>query len=772
MQTQITSRSNLRAAIPLLLVIIVVSGAAALGWRGPFEFAFGKSGLEIMYSAGFYGAERTTDGVSGAWSTDAALMRLPWSEWAGAERLVIRMAAPRPPGQPPPTLYLNLDSRPLATLRPAAQMQDYSIDVSNHPFTLVDANLYINSETFRPGQSKGDLRDLGVFVITVRLEPSGWFVALRGLLVGLMAGALYWLAWRLIGRGRLGKAMGLGAGLGLGLLTVAELTWARVDVALYIWGAAVAVIGAALLIRAADALTARMGGGPMLPLTYAALLFPLLAVVQAVWGRLQLTEFDGAIVAPAVTMLIVAAIGGVALLVAFLYWRNDAARLRLACLIIFLIAAAIYYIACHWFVFAINMHRGNDLRQDYVALLQWQAGGLPYSLSDTLVHPGTAVKLPPIFAYMVLPQMWAGQSFLQLLFGWRVGNELIYLLGVWLTLQAFDIRLRSEAGGAAVWLALCSAQAAETVAWGQFNIIMLASIAGALWLIRKGRLAWSGAALSLAVMLKFFPLTLALPWLVKRRGWTGLGGLVAGFIALALLPIPLLGWDTVYYYWTQIFPKIGGGADEGVSNQSLYGMVARLAVAEANLKHRPPGAWWVLPIVYGSGLTLIVLSAWLAHRRTQFASSDRSEAPASRLLPYLLCLTLGLLISPFSWAHYETVLLPAIVGLMLLIATRSPANSDTNPPDAKGKPPTSVLPLLFGVMFALIGYGGRYDLSGNYAVGLDLLGVSYHSFGLILLWVMLSWMLWRGVATVAGKSDAAEPGQVSAVTTASPALVR
>jgi Glycosyltransferase family 87 len=499
--------------------------------------------------------------------------------------------------------------------------------------------------------------------------------------------------------------------------------------------------------------------------------------VQAVWGRLQLTELQGAIVAPAVTMLIVASVGGVALLIAYLYWRDDAARLRLACLIIFLIAAAIYYIACHWFVFATNMHDGSDLRQDYVALQQWQAGGLPYSLSDTISHPGTAVKLPPIFAYMMLPQMWAGQSFAQLLYGWRVGNELIYLLAVWLTLRAFDIRLRSEAGGAAVWLALCSAQAAETVAWGQYNIIMLASIAGTLWLIRKGRLAWSGAALSLAVMLKFFPLTMALPWLMKRRGWTGLGGLAAGFIALALLPIPLLGGDTVYYYWTQIFPNIGGGADEGVSNQSLYGMVARLAVVEANLKHNPPGAWWVLPIVFGSGLTLILLSAWLAYRRTRFAPSDRSEAPAMRLLPYLLCLTLGLLISPFSWAHYETALLPAIVGLLLLIAARSevardPANPGDGPPAARGNPPTSVLPVLFGVMFALIGYGGRYDLSGNYAVGLDLLGVSYHSFGLILLLLMLGWLLWRGVATVVGKRDAAEPPTADTVAAAAPALAR
>lgn len=732
-------QTNLRSIIPLLLIIFVVSGAAALVWRGVFQFSFG-SGLERMYTTGFYSVERTSDGITGAWTSDGAVVRLPWSEWAGANRLVIRMAAPRNPGQPPPTVYLDVDGAPLATLHPAPQMQDYDIDLSNRPFTMADANLFINSETFSPGQGKGDNRTLGVFISAVRMEPSGWFVLLRAALVGLMAGGLYWLTRRLVQRGVVGEAVGLVAGLGLGLLTVIGLAISRADLSPYILGWAVAAVGAALLIRAADALTARLGGGPLVPLTYAALLFPLPAAVQAVWARLQLATLQDAIVLPAVTMLIVAPIAGVALFIAYHRWYDDAARLRRACLTIFLVVAALYFISSFVLVFSANMYRGNDLRQDYVALQQWQAGGLPYSLSDTVSHPGTAVKLPPIFAYTMLPQMWAGQTFQQLLLGWRLGNALLYFFAVWLTLRAFDIRLRSEAGGAALWLALCSNQAVETLAWGQFNIIMLVSIAAALWLVRKGRMFWGGAALALAVMLKFFPATMALPFAMRRGRWAGLGGLAAGFIALALLPVPLLGWDSVAYYWSKIFPNLGGGADEGVANQSLYGMVARLAVAEANLQHRPAGAWWVLPIVVGAGLLLTLVTVWLTYRQSRLPPPDDATSPAHRLLPYLLSLSLGLLISPFSWAHYDTVLLPVVVGLLLLIV----AQWDRQDGLAHNRLPA--LSLLFGITFVLMGYGGRFDLAGDYAAGLDRIGVSYHGFALIALWMLLSWTLWRETA--------------------------
>jgi len=744
-----------------LVIAAVAGGATLLGWSEPFAFHFGEAAkLERIYSVGFYPAEQTPSGVGGAWSSDAALLRLPWSEVGGASRLVVTMAAPRNPGQPPPTVYLNLDGQPLAKFAPDANLKDYSIALPARDLRLDDSYLYINSETFTP---KGDSRSLGVFISAVRLEGISLpFALARAALVALIALAVYGLVRRLNGRWWLGVVAELVVGLGIAL----GLALARTQVAPYLTGWLVIAGGSWLAFRAADGLSAKLGGGPLVPLTYAALLYPVAAVVQVAWDRVNFSDLlnGRAATIPQGVLLYAAIIGGVALLAAYVVWRDDAARLRRVTLVIFLAVAVAYYLASHAYVFSHNLYGGIDLKQDYDALVNWRAGGSPYSLDDALLRPGTAVKLPPLFGYFLLPQIALGWSFEQTLLWWRIGNELLYALAFYITLRAFGVRLFSAAGGAALWLALMSGQVAETLAWGQFNVIILLGIAVALWLVRQGRPFAAGLALALPVMLKFFPATMALPWVMQRRVWRGWGGLAVGFGALALLPIPLLGWDTFSFYWTQIFPSIGGGADEGVSNQSVYAMIGRLAVSEVNLEHRPAGAWWVTPLAYAVIALLIGTSAWLVWRWQGGNRTGTQDKWA--LFPYLLALALGLLIIPFAWMHYETVLLPCFVGLLLWLG-RDPGGAtgrDKSRPYDVHRPnvgaqfiaPSRVAPL-FGIAFALIGYGGRYEFVGNYAVGLDRVGASYHGLAVLLLWLLLARIVWQ-------KGDRHEPEETKHAT--------
>jgi hypothetical protein len=96
------------------------------------------------------------------------------------------------------------------------------------------------------------------------------------------------------------------------------------------------------------------------------------------------------------------------------------------------------------------------------------------------------------------------------------------------------------------------------------------------WL-QRGRDTAAGAAIGAAAMLKFLPL-IFLPWLVLKRRWRALGGALAVIVPTGIATQFVLGWQN-----SRIVQQLaGGGLIDGVTDQSLAGMLRRLSLGGAS----------------------------------------------------------------------------------------------------------------------------------------------------------------------------------------------
>ncbi len=130
---------------------------------------------------------------------------------------------------------------------------------------------------------------------------------------------------------------------------------------------------------------------------------------------------------------------------------------------------------------------------------------------------------------------------------------------------------------------------------GNTNIFVLAAISLHLWLYRRGREAWAGASLALAICLKMTPALFVLYWLYQR-GWKVLGGVVVGLAMLAVV-IPAAALGPIHaaeltHEWLNnlIVPGLVKNTSYPVHiNQSLPAMMNRFFQPEGS----PAGnIWW------------------------------------------------------------------------------------------------------------------------------------------------------------------------------------
>lgn len=149
---------------------------------------------------------------------------------------------------------------------------------------------------------------------------------------------------------------------------------------------------------------------------------------------------------------------------------------------------------------------------------------------------------PPLIAFLYTPL-----TFLPVLPAAHVAlviNVLVLLTCVVLATRS----MRERIGGAPVSLAaaaLLVCLLSENEMRGVLTmletdpLVLLSFVLALWWLDRRPVLA--GAALAFAINIKYLPV-IALPYLILRRRWAAVAGLLGGAVALAFLPALLLGW--------------------------------------------------------------------------------------------------------------------------------------------------------------------------------------------------------------------------------------
>jgi alpha-1,2-mannosyltransferase len=178
---------------------------------------------------------------------------------------------------------------------------------------------------------------------------------------------------------------------------------------------------------------------------------------------------------------------------------------------------------------------------------------------------------------------------------------------------------------------------AETLFFGQINVVLLLLVVGDLAL--PDRFKGKGIGIGLAAGIKLTPLIFILYLLFTRRIRAAVVGALAFAVTIGL-GFALLPHASAVYWGGQVGQP--GSTPFHLLNQSLNGVVLRLTHAG----HDAHGYWLAAAIVTGVvGLATSVVASRRGHE----------------LLGLVICAATGLLVSPVSWSHHYIYVILALV---------------------------------------------------------------------------------------------------------------
>jgi hypothetical protein len=195
---------------------------------------------------------------------------------------------------------------------------------------------------------------------------------------------------------------------------------------------------------------------------------------------------------------------------------------------------------------------------------------------------------------------------------------------------------------------------------GQANDLPLLGIAASLFLLRSGRPFAAGLVLAPAGLWKIFTGFPAL-FLIARREWRALWGLVAGCVTIVLLSLPFVG-PAAWLDWARYIPRQEGLPSPGLRNHSIAAAVHYLLQPNEVLVD---GRTLAIPPLFDApglaGTATVVLSI-LAVAATALAllRPARRDDPLYAV-QFAATLVLAVLLTPKSWEHYGVFLLPAFL---------------------------------------------------------------------------------------------------------------
>lgn len=342
---------------------------------------------------------------------------------------------------------------------------------------------------------------------------------------------------------------------------------------------------------------------------------------------------------------------------------------------------------------------------------EWFRGGSLYDLQAVREnHFGHVFKVPPFYGMLFVP--FVQQDGLMILFWHRIINMTILMLTMLILLRELKIALFS-AMGAGILLVFNTRAIADTVAYGQIDILLLLLLTLALFLARRGCDGWAGAAIALATLFKLYPALLLAFFLVKRQ-WRAFIGFGIAMLVCNGIALAVMGWEMHRIYLFEVIPAIGGGT-AWVENQTLNGFVSRIFASSvtATIYHHPTVSL-ITYIGFGVGVGgAMLLSLWRAER-----TSIRYA------LQFSLYILLLVLVVPAAWIHYQTILiLPWVIILLTYSQTVGVSRW---------------LGILVALAYSLLSYGNQWSFyTGHIMGGLTVFGISFKFYGMLLLLLVI-----------------------------------
>jgi alpha-1,2-mannosyltransferase len=289
------------------------------------------------------------------------------------------------------------------------------------------------------------------------------------------------------------------------------------------------------------------------------------------------------------------------------------------------------------------MHDQYDLRIYFGAIGWWERGNdlYGYGVADPVMGL-LGFTYPPFAAVLMAPMGtlgWPGVQGLTLVGILAAGAVVVHL--------CLGERFRVPVGHA--WPVLAAATGAafllqpfrQTLGMGQINLFLAALVlADILVLGRKGG-RWAGVGIGLAMAIKIVP-GVFLIYLAVARQWRAMG-VAAITCAVCWLVGAVVAPAATWEYFTSLLWNTGRvGVPASPSNQSLYGLLARIAA---------PGQ----PSLAALAVVALPVGA-LAVRRMA-----RAVAAGDTLAAVTIAGLLGVLLCPVSWIHHCVWVLPALV---------------------------------------------------------------------------------------------------------------
>jgi hypothetical protein len=679
---------------PALLAVVV---ALAGWWLGSAIKLDVGAPTDDAYVRGFYTREQGAPG-SYRWSGPQARIDLP--SVRGPAVLTLLMVG-RPGGIP---LTIGVDERQVATFdllpEPARR---YSIFWNGHGPTGT-TTLSLSG----PGAASGaDPRAIVALVESVTLRPltrGGAPPLLPLLLLGLCGGLAYALL-RLVGASQsaaLPIATLGGAGLALGW-GVARLWVAPYLPASVLGLAAVAWLVGSLRfgIRGSD----RVSTADLFAILAAATaLIPIYLYIDYGWQSWLHWHNLPILLAPL----------GLATL------RLQGRARRVASGLILLVSGA-YALGMLFTVFS------SDFARDFFAMFRGVrglvSGNAPLYMLDEIRDNslGETYKYPPTFALIFAPL--TRLAFGPALITWRIINLLMLVGACVLLLRAYSVPLRSWAGAALLLLAFSLRPLADTLAYGQPDLLLLLALAAALAALRRGRDRRLGAWIGIAAALKLYPAYL-IGFALTQRRWRAASGALIAAAVLGGLSLAAFGWPVHWIFLHDVMPATGAGT-AWVENQTFNGFVNRLLSPE-QVALLPDSGGAVRLATYAWALGFTALTAWLTR-------------PASGLRPdmgYGMWIAAMLLILPAAWMHYEALLL--IPFFQAFVLTRD---------DAAGlRWPAAIC---YALAWMLLSHGNLWTFFDKSLHGpFWQLILSYKFYGMLLLYMAINLAAARSQAAV------------------------
>jgi hypothetical protein len=724
------------ALVAALCALLSISIANAYIW--PLVIDIG--GRDARFAHGFHDPETDVDAaIRFRWSDGDSTIALPRPPAMAPSSLILRLPNGRPTNDQLPRVKLTTDGRELASFTsPDYRPRIYRLILP--PDERLDWALRIGiiSDTI---STPTDARALGIVVDTVILAPLRTPVILPSLWVALCAlfiGGLGCTLPRVLG---LASRSALVVSLGLSALIALITTLRPLETLPFVQRFAFILAAGCtggLLLRLFIPLTGeRDQSAPRLSGAH----IPIL--LATTWWMLPLAQglisSDGAplIFPPRPVIWIGAGTIVMLLIVHLAMHRRPRDHVHAAVLIVLSLSAFAHLIYSISFAYT---RQAPDFWILFRGAREWTRGGSMYDIEAVLTnHFGHVFKVPPFYGMLFVP--FVTMDGLMVLLGHRMMNTLLIVATVLIWLRMWRIPFVSLSA-AGLLIVFNFRPLADTLAYGQIDLVLLFLLTLALWALRSGRDTAAGALVALGTLFKIYPILL-LAFFVVKGHWRALIGFVVGMAVCNSIAVAVIGWDEHLTYLTRVLPNIGG-TTSWVENQTISGFLARLTDSPRSAT------------IYQNEMVRLLgtfLSAVVSLAVCMLALRPTSRDSTGYALQYSMFLLLMVLASPAAWMHYETLLVVPFGALVLHLHERS-----VSLPYAT----------LLALSFALIAYGNQWSFYDGTIHGiLTIAGVSYKFYGMLLLGGVLAFEALREPAPALLPHLArliARPGQQGNVT--------